>query len=81
MESAEEDNKFSSDLEDCQELWVAELGNYVIETHKRQKQVDAWFSRWIIVRLYACLTGDSTQLTSSTTGARFDHCIPYVSPL
>ena len=52
MESAEEDNKVTSDLEDCQELWVAELGNYVIETHKRQKQVDAWFSRWIIVRLY-----------------------------
>ncbi|KAI0961394.1 hypothetical protein AcV7_000503 [Taiwanofungus camphoratus] len=40
----------SSDLEDCEELWLGELGNYIIETHRRQKQVDAWFSRWIIER-------------------------------
>lgn len=48
-ESGEEELKPSSDLEDCPELWWSELGNYIIETHKRQKQVDAWFSRWIIV--------------------------------
>ena len=41
----------SSDLEDCEELWMGDLGNYIIETHKRQKQVDAWFSRWIIVSI------------------------------
>ncbi|KAH9944513.1 SNF2 family N-terminal domain-containing protein [Epithele typhae] len=50
VESAEEDSRLGSDLEDCPELWMAELGTYVIETHKRQKQVDAWFSRWIIER-------------------------------
>ena len=81
MESAEEDNKFSSDLEDCQELWVVELGSYVIDTHKRQKQVDAWFSRWIIVRLYTYSTSSSTRLISLVTGTRLDHCIPNVSPL
>ncbi|OCH96546.1 hypothetical protein OBBRIDRAFT_815823 [Obba rivulosa] len=50
-EVTEEDRRLvSSDLEDCEEVWMGELGNYVIETHKRQKQVDAWFSRWIIER-------------------------------
>ncbi|KAI0778036.1 SNF2 family N-terminal domain-containing protein [Trametes elegans] len=49
-ESAEEDTRISSDLEDCQELWWDELGNYMVETHKRQKQVDLWFSQWIIER-------------------------------
>ncbi len=51
-ESAEEDPKPSSDLEECQELWWDELGNYAMETHKRQKQVDVWFSNWIIVSGY-----------------------------
>ncbi|KAI0639257.1 SNF2 family N-terminal domain-containing protein [Trametes polyzona] len=49
-ESAEEDPRPSSDLEDCQELWWDELGHYIMETHKRQKQVDVWFSQWIIER-------------------------------
>ncbi|KAH9857919.1 SNF2 family N-terminal domain-containing protein [Lenzites betulinus] len=49
-ESAEEDPKLSSDLEDCQELWWDDLGSYIMETHKRQKQVDLWFSQWIIER-------------------------------
>ncbi|CCM00896.1 uncharacterized protein FIBRA_02942 [Fibroporia radiculosa] len=50
-EQTEEESRLTStDLEDCEEVWLAELGNYVIESHKRQKQVDAWFSRWIIER-------------------------------
>ncbi|OBZ78807.1 hypothetical protein A0H81_00625 [Grifola frondosa] len=50
-EPSDEDMRLaSSDLEDCEELWYQDLGTYVIETHKRQKQVDAWFSRWIIER-------------------------------
>ena len=40
----------SSDLEDCVEVWQDEVGSYVLETHKRQKQIDAFFNRWIIVR-------------------------------
>ncbi|KAH9946815.1 P-loop containing nucleoside triphosphate hydrolase protein [Amylocystis lapponica] len=49
-EKADDDTRVTSDLEDCEEIWLGELGNYIIETHKRQKQVDAWFSRWIIER-------------------------------
>lgn len=45
----EEARLASSDLEDCEEIWKGELGGYIMESHKRQKQVDAWFSRWIIV--------------------------------
>ncbi|KAJ3558033.1 hypothetical protein NM688_g1148 [Phlebia brevispora] len=48
--TAEERRLVSSDLEDCPEVWEGELGNYVLETHKRQKQIDAFFNRWIITR-------------------------------
>lgn len=59
-EQAEEEARLvSSDLEDCEEVWVAELGNYIMESHKREKQVEAWFSRWIIVSIwsYHCMCG------------------------
>ena len=79
MESAEEETKLSSDLDECPELWVAELGNYVIETHKRQKQVDAWFSRWIIVRINAVYT--FVLLIEMSLGTRLNHCVPDVAPL
>ncbi|KZT06822.1 uncharacterized protein LAESUDRAFT_743170 [Laetiporus sulphureus 93-53] len=49
-QTEEEARLASTDLEDCEEIWMGELGNYIIENHKRQKQVDAWFSRWIIER-------------------------------
>lgn len=42
----------SSDLDDSPEIWQGELGNYILETHKRQKQIDAFFNRWIIVCLH-----------------------------
>ena len=79
VESAEEDTKISSDLDDCPELWKSELGYYIIETHKRQKQVDAWFSRWIIVRTRS--SPFNAQLAKLHTGARLDHCVPDVPPL
>ena len=79
VESAEEDTKISSDLDDCPELWKPELGYYIIETHKRQKQVDAWFSRWIIVRINVVYTGVS--LTEMSLGTRLNHCVPDVAPL
>ena len=53
----EEARLASSDLEDCEEIWKGELGNYIMETHKRQKQVDAWFSRWIIVSSWSRIRG------------------------
>lgn len=46
----EERRMVSSDLEDCPEIWQPELGNYVLDTHKRMRQIDAYFNRWIIVR-------------------------------
>lgn len=39
----------SSDLDDCPEVWQGELGSYVLETHKRLRQVEAFFSSWTIV--------------------------------
>lgn len=58
----EEARLASSDLEDYEEIWKGELGNYVMETHKRQKQVDAWFSRWIIVSGQVCYRQHPTQI-------------------
>ncbi|KAI0785971.1 SNF2 family N-terminal domain-containing protein [Abortiporus biennis] len=50
-EMTEEERRLaSSDLEDCVEVWQGALGEYVLETHKRQKQIDAFFSQWIINR-------------------------------
>lgn len=46
----EERRLASSDLDDCPEVWQGELGNYIMETHKRQRQIDNWFGHWIIVR-------------------------------
>lgn len=39
----------SSDLEDCREVWIGELGEYVMETHKRRKQVEVWFEASVLV--------------------------------
>jgi DNA helicase INO80 len=39
----------SSDLEDCQELWTTELGNYVLETNERQSQVAQYFWSSVLV--------------------------------
>ncbi|KAF8622243.1 hypothetical protein AX15_007182 [Amanita polypyramis BW_CC] len=40
----------SSDLEDCQDLWVAELRDYMLETQKRRKQVEKWFEKSFLER-------------------------------
>lgn len=42
----------SSDLEDCQEVWIDELDDYVLETQKRQTQVAQYFWANIIVSVY-----------------------------
>jgi len=39
----------SSDLEDCQEVWIDELDDYILETQKRQSQVAQYFWANIIV--------------------------------
>ncbi|KAK0478503.1 SNF2 family DNA-dependent ATPase [Armillaria novae-zelandiae] len=40
----EEDRLASSDLSDCEEVWFAELSDYILETQKRFKQVQQWFN-------------------------------------
>ncbi|KAF5375092.1 hypothetical protein D9758_000154 [Tetrapyrgos nigripes] len=35
--------EYSSDLEDCREIWLADLSDYVLETQKRFRQVEQWF--------------------------------------
>ena len=40
----------SSDLDDCGEIWIQELSDYVLETQKRNKQVDLWFMDSCVVR-------------------------------
>lgn len=42
----------SSDLEDCQEVWIDELDDYILETQKRQTQVAQYFWANIIVSVY-----------------------------
>ncbi|EIN14169.1 hypothetical protein PUNSTDRAFT_117740 [Punctularia strigosozonata HHB-11173 SS5] len=39
----EERRLASSDLDDCEEVWLGELADYMVETRKRQKQVGTWF--------------------------------------
>ena len=47
--SEEELRLASSDLEDCEEVWIGELSEYILETHKRQKQVQLWFDASVLV--------------------------------
>ncbi|EIW86595.1 hypothetical protein CONPUDRAFT_45589 [Coniophora puteana RWD-64-598 SS2] len=46
----EERRLVSSDLSDCEELWINELSDYVIETHKRRRQVEEWFDTNVLQR-------------------------------
>jgi chromatin-remodeling ATPase INO80 len=39
----------SSDLEDCKEIWMAELGDYILETRKRYREVEAFYGLTVIV--------------------------------
>ncbi|KAJ7597201.1 SNF2 family DNA-dependent ATPase [Mycena floridula] len=34
----------SSDLEDCEEVWIGELSEYIMDSQKRLKQVEQWFN-------------------------------------
>lgn len=56
-ESLPEDNQLteedlrlqSSDLEDCKEIWMAEIGDYILETRKRYREVEAFYDLTVIV--------------------------------
>lgn len=45
----EERRLASSDLSDCEEVWIGELSDYIMETHKRQRQVESWFDASVLV--------------------------------
>ncbi|KAH7883708.1 SNF2 family N-terminal domain-containing protein [Phlebopus sp. FC_14] len=40
----------SSDLSDCEEVWLGEFSDYILETHKRQRQVESWFEASVLER-------------------------------
>ncbi|KAF9015289.1 SNF2 family N-terminal domain-containing protein [Cyathus striatus] len=48
--SEEKRRLVSSDLEDCEEVWLGELSDYILETKKRQNQVAKWFEASILER-------------------------------
>ncbi|KAF9229431.1 hypothetical protein BS17DRAFT_723199 [Gyrodon lividus] len=49
-QTEEERRLLSSDLSDCEDVWIGELGDYMIETHKRQRQVESWFEASVLER-------------------------------
>lgn len=47
--TGEELRLVSSDLEDCEEIWIGELSEYMLQTQKRQNQVAEWFEANTVV--------------------------------
>lgn len=39
----------SSDLDDCQEIWMSEISDYILETRKRHREVEAFYKLTVIV--------------------------------
>ncbi|KAF6766320.1 DNA ATP-dependent helicase [Ephemerocybe angulata] len=58
----------SSDLEDCQDVWLAELGDYILETKKRQNQVAQYFWTSILERNAKTTVDLSHQYASKVSG-------------
>ncbi|KAF8640916.1 hypothetical protein AX17_000564 [Amanita inopinata Kibby_2008] len=50
LKTEEEHRPVSSDLEDCKEVWIAELSDYILDTQKRQNQVEKWFEASLLER-------------------------------
>jgi chromatin-remodeling ATPase INO80 len=55
LPTVEELRLASSDLEDCEEVWIGELGEYMLETQKRQKQVEVWFEASVLVSFFMAM--------------------------
>ncbi|KAG1755152.1 SNF2 family N-terminal domain-containing protein, partial [Suillus paluster] len=58
-QTEEERRLVSSDLSDCEEVWIGDLSDYIIETHLRQRKVESWFDASVLER------NSSTALTLS----------------
>jgi chromatin-remodeling ATPase INO80 len=39
----------SPDLDDCADIWFADLNEYKLDTQRRQKQVEIWFNASVLV--------------------------------
>lgn len=39
----------SSDLGDCPEIWMSEISDYILETRKRHREVEAFYKLTVIV--------------------------------
>jgi DNA helicase INO80 len=50
-QTEEERHLASSDLSDCEDVWIADLSDYIIETHLRQRKVESWFDASVLVSL------------------------------
>ncbi|KAG0708995.1 SNF2 family DNA-dependent ATPase [Suillus ampliporus] len=59
LQTEEERRLASSDLSDCEEVWIGDLSDYIIETHLRQRKVESWFDASVLER------NSSTALTLS----------------
>ncbi|KAJ7755386.1 hypothetical protein DFH07DRAFT_493948 [Mycena maculata] len=46
--SLDDHEALSSDLEDCEEVWIEELSDYIFETQKRQNEVERSFEAGIL---------------------------------
>ncbi|THH20832.1 hypothetical protein EW146_g598 [Bondarzewia mesenterica] len=53
-EPTEEERRLvSSDLSDCEEVWIGELGDYMLETQKRKRLVEDYFEQNAVERSLA----------------------------
>lgn len=77
---SEEARLASSDLEDCEEVWLAELSDYILETKKRQNQVAQYFWQSVVDR-NAKTSHDLTRgYTAKISGIPLHAPSPHGSP-
>lgn len=48
----EERRLASSDLDDCEEVWIGDLSEYMLDTQKRMNSVENWFNVSVLVSRY-----------------------------
>jgi DNA helicase INO80 len=66
-QTEEERRLESSDLSDCEEVWIADLSDYIIETHLRQRKVESWFDASVLVSFTSVIP---TTLDSPSIGTQ-----------
>jgi len=66
-QTEEERRLASSDLSDCEEVWIADISDYIIETHLRQRKVESWFDASVLVSFTSVI---HTTLDSPSIGTQ-----------